>query len=640
MGDNISKVKILIFGYKEFSQLMNSVLNEYQHIASFKTVDAILVSVNEVVDQVKAFSPDVVVSAGSNAAYLRSVLDIPVVSLQPITEDLISAVEKAALVSSDVVVINFRKPSPVIPLLQDKLRINLIEEVYETPDQAREHFLVHSKPGRAFVGASYICGLATAQDYAAFLLYSADSCRAALDNAIEKAKEFIAHQDEKAIVHWLEKQSKVPVVVFCSDAQSFTLNAAAKQELGITHLTNSDIDTLRLETQSYCPADGSIEISGQTWWYHLDQVSTSDRPYYVFQFSPKNQLPVQNEKSSAKKQPKPTLVYKSKAMATLLGQVQSYATSPSNVLIQGESGTGKELIAKEIYYAGPWASGNFVALNCSAIPSELFESELFGHRDGAFTGSRKGGRKGLVEEASKGVLFLDEISELALDQQAKLLRFLQERTFRPVGGNEEKPVHFKLVAASNKPLKEMVQRGQFREDLFFRLNVFNLFIPPLRLRAEDIVCIAQLRFEKLAVQYGFKNPDDITTAVLDELAPLLTHYQWPGNIRELENVLERIIATLFSYSAQANHSYEQSILALVNNIQTIAPELATEAPPTEEQGLVRSKELELVVDAMQKFGGNKTKVAEYLGMSQTTLWRRLKMLSNHHTDRSDNNGTV
>lgn len=633
MGDNTSKVKILIFGYKEFSQLMNSVLNEYKQVATFKIADAILVSVSEVVEQVKAFAPDVVVSAGANAAYLRSVLDIPVVSLEPILDDLIAAIEKAAMVSSDVVVINFRNASPIVPLLQDKLRINIIEEVYQTPDQARELFLVHSKPGRAFVGASYICGLATAQGYASFLVYSAQSCRSALDCALEKARDFMAYQDDKAMVYWLENQSRVPVVVFCSQTQSFTLNAAARQELRISHLNANDIAALRLATGQTCPVDGHISIDGQFWWYHLDQISTSERPYYVFQFSPKVTHPVQIEKSSVKKTNATKLAYKSKAMVTLLSQVKSYAKSPSNVLIHGESGTGKELIARQVYEVGPWSEGNFVPLNCSAIPSELFESELFGHHDGAFTGSRKGGRKGLVEEAIGGVLFLDEISELALDQQAKLLRFLQERTFRSLGSNEEKSAHFKLVAASNKSLKDMVHLGQFREDLFYRLNVFNLFIPPLRLRTDDILCIAQPKLHTLLQQY---QSDCDVEQILAELGSLLIHYQWPGNIRELENVLERIVASLSAYEEL---SPKHAISELVNRIQVIAPELATEAPSSDEQGLVRSKELELVADAMQKFGGNKTKVAEYLGMSQTTLWRRLKMISNQHTNRSDTHGT-
>jgi propionate catabolism operon transcriptional regulator len=281
----------------------------------------------------------------------------------------------------------------------------------------------------------------------------------------------------------------------------------------------------------------------------------------------------------------------------------------------GESGTGKELIAREIYQNSTFNKGNFVALNCSAIPSELFESELFGHRDGAFTGSRKGGRKGLVEEANDGVLFLDEISELAMDQQAKLLRFLQERTYRPLGANEETPVNLKLVAASNKPLKGLVEKGEFREDLYYRLNVFNLFVPPLRLRKPDITTIARYKLTGFLDNYSV----DLTADdVLRVLNGHLVGYDWPGNIRELENVLERLVATL---------AVDTNLSKLNQKLESIAPELFTEPLSSIDDGLVRSKELELVVDAMNKFNGNKTKAAEYLGMSQTTLWRRLKRIN-------------
>ena len=206
-------------------------------------------------------------------------------------------------------------------------------------------------------------------------------------------------------------------------------------------------------------------------------------PMYLYQLYRKK---LGGEQKIANKPQAQELVYQSRAVERVMQQVRSFSHSPSNVLVNGESGTGKELIARAIHRNSPYSAGQFVALNCSAIPTELFEGELFGHHDGAFTGSRRGGRKGLVEEAQNGVLFLDEISELALDQQAKLLRFLQERRFRPLGSNQEKPVDLKLVAATNKPLRDLVEKGQFRQDLYFRLNVFNIHIPPLRARREDI----------------------------------------------------------------------------------------------------------------------------------------------------------
>ena len=296
-------------------------------------------------------------------------------------------------------------------------------------------------------------------------------------------------------------------------------------------------------------------------------------------------------------------------------QVKVFSSSPSNVLIYGESGTGKELIARAVHEASPFSEGNFVALNCSSIPTELFEGELFGHRDGAFTGAKRGGRKGLIEEAQDGVLFLDEISELALDQQSKLLRFLQERHYRPLGSNEEKLAYLKVVAASNKELKPLVLEGKFREDLFFRLNVFNIHIPPLRDRPEDISSIAEQKLSRFIMSYQSQfTVDEILSEILDSLVS----YSWPGNVRELENVLERVIAST---------QMAEDLTKIKHILREISPELFLDATFNSNQALVRKKELELVIDAMHRFDGDKQQVADYLGLSQTTLWRRLKHIN-------------
>jgi len=242
---------------------------------------------------------------------------------------------------------------------------------------------------------------------------------------------------------------------------------------------------------------------------------------------------------------------------------------------------------------------------------------LFGYRDGAFTGSKRGGRKGLIEEAQGGVLFLDEISELALDQQAKLLRFLQERHYRPLGSNQERSVNLKLVAASNKPLRELVQEGLFREDLFFRLNVFNIHIPPLRERPADIVRIAEQKLGLFISSYGLALS---ASNVLASITKDLCTYEWPGNVRELENVLERLVAYLQLPSHSEN--IEQAL-------KHIAPEMLKKELQDMNNGLVKTKEFELVAEAMTRFNGDKRRVAEYLGLSQTTLWRRLKQANNN-----------
>ena len=215
------------------------------------------------------------------------------------------------------------------------------------------------------------------------------------------------------------------------------------------------------------------------------------------------------------------------------------------------------------------------------------------------------------------MLFLDEISELALDQQSKLLRFMQERHYRPLGSNEEKPVNLKLVAATNKPLRELVEAGFFREDLFFRLNVFNIHIPALRERPEDIKRISEQKLAEFIISYKLPfSVDDILPHVMSTLVD----YAWPGNVRELENVLERLVAYL--YTANSTNNIQQVL-------HHIAPEMLQHENFDPDNGLVKAKELELVVEAMTRFNGDKHRAAAYLGLSQTTLWRRLKRINNN-----------
>jgi propionate catabolism operon transcriptional regulator len=604
-------VRILIFGHKEFSQLMTSVLPEFAEQAKFRLFDAIVGSVSEIDEHRRSFSPDGIVSAGSNAAYLKSALDLPVISLDCSVTDIISAVQRAAQVARKIVLINFAEASPVVPVLEAALNVTVQEEIYTTPEQARELFqLTRQQPNIAYVGASLVCGLATQQGLPSFLLYSADSCRQTIISAIHIAKQQLATHQSAALTNWLLKQSKTPIFMADEEGQSIIFNQAARDDLGVHNDHCSDLENLIHSEEILRPTDGECCIQGIDWWFHQDCVMTQGKPLYIYQLYRKK--PKAEKVKTSSRHP---LVFKSSAVEKVMQQVRAFSTSPSNVLIYGESGTGKELIARTVHDVSPFSEGNFVSLNCSSIPTELFEGELFGHSDGAFTGAKRGGRKGLIEEAQGGVLFLDEISELALDQQSKLLRFLQERHYRPLGSNEEKPAYLKVVAASNKELKQLVVEGKFREDLFFRLNVFNIHIPPLRDRPEDISSIAKQKLSRLITSYQSKfTVEEILFEILDDLVG----YSWPGNVRELENVLERVIASI---------QMTENLSKLKEILREISPELFLETTFNTDQALVRTKELELVVDAMHKFDGDKQQVAHYLGLSQTTLWRRLKHIN-------------
>jgi Nif-specific regulatory protein len=295
------------------------------------------------------------------------------------------------------------------------------------------------------------------------------------------------------------------------------------------------------------------------------------------------------------------------AMRDVYGMLTQVAPSDATVLITGESGTGKELVAAELHRLSRRASAPLVKINCAALPESIIESELFGHEKGAFTGATSQ-RKGRFEMADKGSLFLDEIGELSPQIQVKLLRVLQERELERVGGTATIKVDVRLITATNRNLEEEVKAGRFREDLYYRLNVFPLQIPPLRERKSDIVLLADYFTGKYAEKNG-KHIKRISTPAID----LLTSYSWPGNVRELENCIER--AVILSVD-QVIHSYN-----LPPSLQSAAS-TNTEPTTTLEAALSRL-EKEMIVEALKMADGNMASAARRLGISERQIGLRV-----------------
>ncbi len=306
------------------------------------------------------------------------------------------------------------------------------------------------------------------------------------------------------------------------------------------------------------------------------------------------------------------LVGGSPAMKRVYALVARIADSQSSVLVTGESGTGKELVARALHRAGPRASGPFVAINCAAMPETLLESELFGHEKGAFTDARTS-RPGLFVQATGGTLFLDEVGELPLALQPKLLRALQERTVRPIGGRKELPFDVRVIAATNRDLATAVEEGRFREDLFFRLDVIEVPLPPLRERGTDVLMLAQHFLERFSAQAG-KAIVGFTTAV----AKHLVDYDWPGNVRELHNVVERAVAL-----GVHDHITVEDLPERITRVRR------PRAPISLEPGeLVSLDEMErrYIAYVIEASGGSRTIAARILGLDRSTLWRRLERL--------------
>ena len=313
----------------------------------------------------------------------------------------------------------------------------------------------------------------------------------------------------------------------------------------------------------------------------------------------------------------------SDAMRRILLLVERFHQDPSvPVLIEGETGTGKELIARMIHNpAGDDNSicGPFVSLNCAAISMNLFESELFGYEPGAFTGASPKGAPGKLELAAEGSLMLDEIGDLPLEQQPKLLRVLQEKEYYRVGGQKKKEMKARLICATNQNLKENVENGSFRRDLYFRLNIGRIYLPPLRERKEAILPLARKFLNQFATVKGSR-----FAGITDEAADMLLKYEWPGNIRELHNAMEWVVLLFDDFQLRPEH------LAMLDGQQKEIPDIGGNLLKPGSIVLPRDKvdlkklEAELVRKALEKFRGNKTRTANYLCISRRALDSRIK----------------
>ncbi|HEY4210564.1 MAG TPA: sigma-54 dependent transcriptional regulator [Steroidobacteraceae bacterium] len=321
----------------------------------------------------------------------------------------------------------------------------------------------------------------------------------------------------------------------------------------------------------------------------------------------------------------PRLIGRSGVMQQLRDMIARVARSQAPVHIFGESGTGKELVARLVHESGPRGEGPFVAVNCGAIPTELMESELFGHKRGSFTGA-VADKKGLVQTAEGGTLFLDEVADLPLHMQVKLLRVVQEKTVRPIGEAREEAVDVRILSATHKTLAELVEQGRFREDLFYRINVIEMRVPPLRERPQDIPEIADVVLARLGRRMG------VEAAVLGEDAlRMLQSYPFPGNVRELENVLERALTLCAAGSISTEHIKLRATprIALEPPAGAVESAPALAGSPTATGALgeqLEDIERNAIVKALEQTRYNKTAAAKLLGMSFRALRYRIKKL--------------
>ena len=429
--------------------------------------------------------------------------------------------------------------------------------------------------------------------------------------AVEKALERIGYDVESsldALVAWEKFQKSAFDMVIC-DIKMPGMDGMAL----LDRVKEHDATTLVIMITGYASIESAVESIKKGAQEYIPKPFTPDQIRFVVEraFERKRLADENIYLRGELKQlyGKDVVIGKSQGMQQVFDLAVRVAETDSSVLVLGESGTGKEVVARLIHFRSHRASGPFVTVNCSAIPENLLESELFGHKKGAFTGALYM-KRGSFELANGGTLFLDEIGDMKLEMQAKILRALEEREVKKVGSEEETPVDVRVIAATNKDLGEEVKAGHFREDLFYRLNVVQIGIPPLRERKEDIPLLAR-HFLKVFSTEMKKAVADFSEEALN----FLVGYDWPGNVRELKNAVER--AVIFAGPGE--------LIRPSHFPPQMRAEVERSRPsPSREFKDLRTMEMSYIKEVLDACGGNKAKAAEILGVSPSTLWRKLQ----------------
>jgi propionate catabolism operon transcriptional regulator len=648
VSDPDARPRIVAVGFKRINQMLQALAPAFADRASIEVLD---VGFEQAVAQVRARQAaqavDVVVAAGSNGGYLRQHLELPVVLVKVGGFDLLQALARARRVSSHIGLVTWQGAPMDLSALAALSDLTVAERSYATEDEARACVAELRQAGvQAVVGPGLVADLADQMGLTGIFLYSTDAVREALHDAVEVARAARIEQAKRERLNTILDQLSDGVIAVDRTERIQTLNPTMAHWLGVRPeawlgraLTEvcpelSLRDTLRLGL----PDVERIErVGGKTLIVNrlpiVEQgaltgaVLTCQDPVSI-QRVDRHIRSRSKSPAAARRQALGQLLGRSPAMELVRRMAASAARSQSTVLLIGESGTGKELIAQGIHAASERSDMPFVAVNCAAVAESLLESELFGYEEGAFTGARRGGKAGLFEAAHNGTLFLDEVGDMPPSLQARLLRVLQEREVLRVGATEPTPVNVRVIAATHRDLQALVAEGRFRLDLFYRLNILRVDVPPLRAREQDVPLLAEALHAHLCRRIGVEPAR--TRPWVHALVAAAEGYAWPGNVRELENLLERVLAYADDEPGDAPR-----VAPLQERLRALAPELfaareggalrrpdVTVAPDLHTQQEAAS--LRAIREALAACGGDRQEAARRLGISRTTLWRRLK----------------
>ncbi|WP_047286513.1 sigma-54-dependent Fis family transcriptional regulator [Pseudomonas protegens] len=586
---------------------------------------------------------DVFVCAGATAAYLRKHLTRPVLTMHVGGDDLLRALGQAREHTSQVALLSYNRIDRNLAAMAALFTVPVHQAAYSTLEQARHAVERAAQLGcRSIIGSSSVVELAEQAGLHGVLSLSEGTVRRALEEALgildSQRIEIAKRQHLNAVLQ------HIPTGVAAVDNQGLvqSLNPALAHllELPLSEALGRPLQQLcpELDLQQALRDGGGEENRVIRLGSHavvsnlLPILENGQRTGLVLTCQDTTAVQRADQRIRSTRRPGAfTARYRleqlhgnSAANREMLQMAKRFAASHSTILITGESGTGKELLAQGIHNESPRRQGPFVAINCAALPESLLESELFGYEEGAFSGSRKGGKPGLLEAAHRGTLFLDEIGDMPVSLQTRLLRVLQEREVLRLGGTEPIAIDLRIIAATHRDLRAAMEQGEFRTDLYYRLNILRLQTTALRDRPEDIALICQGISQRLLVQGQPAAAADIPAALL----PYLERYSWPGNVRELENVIERAMLSARELVGERglNEHYLARVLPELCEDRPVSPARKPAPREADLHTIGKAAQLRHVQQTLDSCQGNLDEAARRLGISRTTLWRRLRSL--------------
>ncbi|MFM0031073.1 propionate catabolism operon regulatory protein PrpR [Paraburkholderia madseniana] len=644
-NSNPGRPGVALVSISRLQSLCETVAPRYTERARFFSVrEGYGAAVTALQAYVDAGSVDVVLAAGSNGAYLRDNLSVPVVMVKVNGFDVLSAITRATTTwpGAKIGLVLHETISHELADLSAWLNVGLKQRAYRSIDEVRL-----AVTGLAAEGCSVIIGPGMACDFAqqagleSVFLYSLGAVEEAFERSVELARVSRQKESKRVRLNTIVAHLRDGVAAFDDAGQLEAVNPAMLDLLGLdrdqdvpAQLTRAVGPLLRETLEHDMPVEERIEqIGGRALIVNcvpiLEQglrsgsvVTVQDA--LVAQRIDRSLRTSQRPKHLVARHHLDDLIGSSAALERVRRLARAGAAHDATVLLSGESGTGKELVAQGIHNASRRRGNPFVAFNCAALPEGLIESELFGHEEGAFTGARRGGKPGLFEIAHTGTIFLDEIGEMPAALQSRLLRVLQEREVMKLGSGRATPVDVRVIAATHRDLHALVEQGAFRADLYFRLNLLQIELPPLRERRGDVAQLARHLLNRSALQYGLSGA--ALERVLAFLAPLFEHYAWPGNVRELENLLARA-AIYLSDSAGEGWQDLQAVFPEFGRMRQTAADVHGAMAPAHATGDAsgrRSPTREDVIRALEQAGGNRAAASRALGIGRTTLWRLMR----------------